>query len=71
MSTFDFDFNVMKNITKLFFVHDVIMCINKVKGTIGDVNTKVPRYLLFCEGGIYCAHTRVGSKPTLYIGIML
>ena len=33
-------------------------------------NTQVPRYLLFCEGGIYSthAHTSVGTKLTSYIG---
>ena len=33
-------------------------------------NTQVPRYLLFCEGGIYSTHvhTSVGTKLTSYIG---
>ena len=33
------------------------------------LNTQVPRYPLFCEGGIYSthAHTSVGTKLTSYI----
>ena len=33
-------------------------------------NTQVPRYLLFCEGGIYSihAHTSVGTKLTSFMG---
>ena len=37
------------------------------------LNTQVPRHLLFCEGGIFSAHTLtlVGTKLTPYIWIAL
>ena len=40
---------------------------------LAPCNTQVPRYLLFCEGGIFNAHTLtlVGTKLTPYIGITL
>ena len=36
-------------------------------------NTQVPRYQLFCEGGIFSAHalTLVGTKLTPYISVAL
>ena len=38
---------------------------------VPQLKTQVPRYLLFCEGGIFSAHalTLVGTKLTPYIGI--
>ena len=38
-----------------------------------NFNTQVPRYLLFCEGGIFSAHalTLVGTQLTPYIRITL
>ena len=45
----------------------------KVICSIQLSNTQVPRYLLFCKGGIFSAHVRtlVSTKLTPYVGITL